>query len=195
MKIDFPQRISEKCIMSCCSLLPVRVRSDSGVEAFRFMAENLDSSFRCAPLGMTNMTSGGNRLGFSDILSVGRPKQEAWIVNRVVTKLGMRLAILASLVAFTPTALAHGGTHGDERQPPAKEQSQTPQPDGSPMSAPTASDLETEEPAAEDSQLTSDIQSTSETADSIIGVGEAVLALLVVAPFLMVWAKQRLQAR
>ena len=70
MKIDFPQRISEKCIMSCCSLLPVRVRSDSGVEASRFMAENLDSSFRCAPLGMTNMTSEGNRLAFLDILWV-----------------------------------------------------------------------------------------------------------------------------
>ena len=33
------------------------------------MAENLDSSFRCAPLGRTNMTSEGNRLGFSDVLS------------------------------------------------------------------------------------------------------------------------------
>ena len=60
-------RMSEKCIMSCCSLLPFRVRSGSGVEASWFMAENLDSSFRCAPLGMTNMTSEVACLGFSDI--------------------------------------------------------------------------------------------------------------------------------
>ena len=119
-------------------------------------------------------------------------------MSRVVKRFGLPLVIFALLVVFAPNVLAHGGSHAnnsENRQSPASEEAQTPQSDSSSVPTSTASDSETKDSAAEDPQLTSDIQSTSKTTDSIVGLGETVLALLVAAPFLMVWAKQRLQAR
>ncbi len=119
------------------------------------------------------------------------------MIKQRVRCLGILLGLVL-VAGFVSPVLAHGGSHGsssDEGQSPANEEVQTPQSDSSSVPTSTASDSGTKDSAAEDPQLTSDIQSTSKTADSIVGLGETVLALLVAAPFLMVWSKQRLQAR
>lgn len=114
-------------------------------------------------------------------------------MTKTIVQAAMTLAMLVLLMGSTPPIFAHGGTHGtngNERQPPANEQRQTPQ--SEPSSATTTPVPDTAAEINADGDSASHSTGAPTQTSPFPGLGEMVLAFLVAAPFLMAWGKQRL---